>query len=149
MAAISYLHSVVIVVGWGYVSVELWLLMGLLSVPLIIYEWMWSSSRMIPMGENWRTLRETCPSTTFPVTNPIRLSLAQTWPAVVWIQQLAPWAMAQSFMYFLKKRENSFTSCIGTQNIKVLQWVVIMFAPPSEVDVSALLLFLTVGNDEY
>jgi hypothetical protein len=60
----------IIWIGWDYAIMELQPLTSPLSIPQIIYDRIWSSGGMILTGENRRTRRKTCPSTTLFTTNP-------------------------------------------------------------------------------
>jgi hypothetical protein len=72
---ITDIYITVITLRWGEVSVELWLLTGQLSIPQMIHEWIWSFSRVILTGKNWRTCRKACHSATLSIINP-------TWTAL-------------------------------------------------------------------
>jgi hypothetical protein len=60
----AYTHTLVLL-RWGRLcACETGPLIGPLSIPQMIHEWIWSSGGMILTGENRRTGRKTCPSGT-------------------------------------------------------------------------------------
>lgn len=63
-----------ITMGLDHVSVQLWPLIGPLSVPQMIHERIWSSDGMILTGKT-KGQRKTCPSATLSTTKPTWTSL--------------------------------------------------------------------------
>jgi hypothetical protein len=54
-------------------------LLGPLSIPQMIREWIQSNGGVILTGENRRTRRKTCPSATLSTTDPTWTSFTHTW----------------------------------------------------------------------
>jgi hypothetical protein len=102
-ANINYQHSIlsmavfffIVTMWWDYVSMELWLLTGPLSIHHMTNEWKCSSGGMILTGENWRTWRKTCPTSLCSPQIPHGLTWKHSWASVVRIQQLTACAMAR------------------------------------------------------
>jgi hypothetical protein len=76
-----------------------------LSIPQMIYKWIWSIGGMILTGEHRRTRRKTCPSATLSTTNhtwtarePIRASAVTSRRLTAWAMTLLPYAVSV-FLY--------------------------------------------------